>query len=159
MEGDAGAPLEEEEISILEDSIGEIVPFMTQEGIREVAENGVFDIFMDGTYVTPLINDADCVYLVKDSNGIYGCAIEKAYEEDKIAFQKPISCHLYPIRLSTVGDMEVINYHHWDICKEALKLGKEQGLPMFQFLKAPIIRKYGDEFYEKMEAAYAMMKK
>ena len=149
VEGDAGAPLEEEEISQLEDGIEAIKPFMHKEGIEVVKNMGVFDFDASGEYVTPLINDCDCAYVYYE-NGIARCAIEKAYEEKAIDFQKPISCHLYPIRISKHKDFEGVNYHKWYICSPACTLGKKTGLPLYKFLKEPLIRKYGEEWYKKL---------
>ena len=149
IEGDAGAPLEEEEISMLEDDIEDIKPFMRKEGIEVIENTGVFDFDASGEYVTPLIRDRDCAYVYYENN-IARCAIEKAYEEKKIDFQKPVSCHLYPIRISKQRDFEGVNYHKWHICSPACTLGKKTGLPLYKFLKDPLIRKYGEEWYKKL---------
>lgn len=149
VEGDAGAPLEEEEISILEDYIDEIKPFMSDEG-REVIELlGVFDYDTDASYVTPLVNNRECAFVYVE-DGISFCTIEKAWLEGKIKFQKPISCHLYPVRLKKIGDFTAVNYEKWDICKPALILGKEKGVPLYRFLKEPLIRKFGEAWYERL---------
>ena len=147
--GDAGAPLEENEISILEDYIDEIKPFMEPEG-REVVElMGVFDYDAEGGYVTPLVNDEECAFVYIEK-GVSLCAIEKAWIEGKLKYQKPISCHLYPVRLKKVGDSIAINYDKWSICAPALINGKKEGEPLYKYLKAPLIRKFGEEFYEKL---------
>ncbi len=147
--GDAGAPLDEDEISILEDSIDEIEPFLTKEG-KDVIENvGVFEYDEDGSYVTPLVNDEECAF-VYWKDGISFCAIEKAYMEKKIDFQKPISCHLYPVRLSKVGNSIAINYHQWDVCNPALIAGEKAGQPLFAYLKQPLTRRFGADWYEKL---------
>lgn len=147
--GDAGAPLEEEEISILEDYFDEIKPYMSKEGREIVEMRGVFDYDTDASYVTPLINDQECAF-VYFRDGINYCAIEKAWLEGKITFQKPVSCHLYPVRLSKVGDFTAVNYEKWDICKTALIFGKEKRIPLYRFLKEPLIRKFGEEWYGKL---------
>jgi len=149
VEGDAGAPLEEEEISHLEDHIEEIKPFMRKECIEIVELTGVFDYDAAGEYVTPLINDRDCVFVYYE-DGVAKCAIEKAYEEGVIKFQKPISCHLYPIRISKKDNFEAVNYHPWEICKPAVKYGTKIGLKVYQFLREPLIRKYGKVWYNKL---------
>ena len=149
VEGDAGAPLEEEEISLLEDGFNEIKPFMRKEGIEVIDNIGVFDFDMAGEYVTPLINDQDCAY-VYYVDGIARCAIEKAHEVKAIDFQKPISCFLYPIRITKHKEFEGVNYHNWHICQPARTFGKKIGLPMYKFLKDPLIRKYGADWYEKL---------
>lgn len=149
VEGDAGAPLEEEEISILEDYIDEIKPFMTDEGRLVIELTGVFDYDADSSYVTPLVNDWACAFVYRENNINY-CAIEKAWMEKKISFQKPVSCHLYPIRLSKVGDYTAVNYDKWTICAPALVNGKDLGVPMYKFLKDPLIRRFGKEWYKKL---------
>ena len=150
VEGDAGAPLEEEEISIIEDYIDFIKPYMVERGREVVEANGIFDYDADGNFVTPLVNDRECAFVYFKNNIAY-CAIEKAWLEKKIDFQKPISCHLYPVRLSRINDLTAVNYHHWSICNPALKKGKEYGLPLYQFLKDPLIRKFGEEWFKKLE--------
>ncbi len=150
VEGDAGAPLDAEEISILEDSIDFIKPFMTNEGLQVIEEKGVFDYDSDGSFVTPLINDRECAF-VYFKNSIAYCAIEKAWAEKKIDYQKPISCHLYPIRLSELNDMTAVNYHQWSVCRPAVKKGNEIGLSVYKFLKYPLTRKFGAEWYKKLE--------
>jgi hypothetical protein len=150
VEGDAGAPLEEEEISILEDYIDEIKPYMIQKGIKEINKNGVFDFDADGTFVTPLVNNRECAFVIVEE-GVNYCSIEKAFLDGRIPFRKPVSCHLYPIRISKVGDYTAVNYNKWSICKPALINGKELGVPLYQFLKEPLIRKFGMEWYDKLK--------
>jgi len=152
VEGDAGAPLEEEEISILEDYIDDIKPYMSKEGLDVVEKNGVFDYDIDAEYVTPLVNDRECAFVYFEK-GVALCAIEKAWLEGKINFQKPVSCHLYPIRIDKVGDKKAVNYNRWSICIPALKAGREAGVPLYQYLKTPLIRKFGEEWYNKLVEA------
>ncbi len=147
--GDAGAPLDEEEISIIEDDIDEIIPYMTEEGKEVIDSVGVFEYDEDGSYVTPLVNEEECAF-VYWKDGISLCAIEKAYLEKKINFQKPISCHLYPVRLSKVGNSIAVNYHKWDVCAPALIMGKQSGDPLYSYLKQPLTRRFGKEWYEKL---------
>lgn len=149
VEGDAGAPLEEEEISMLEDHIEEIIPFMAEEGIGEVKKTGVFDYDIYGQYVTPLVNGRECVFVFFD-NGIARCAIEAAFQAGKVPFAKPISCHLYPVRIIRTGNTEGLNYHRWFICEAARKRGKENEVRLYMFLKESLVRKYGEEWYEKL---------
>ena len=153
VEGDAGAPLEEEEISILEDYLSEIKPYMAREGLEVVEKNGVFDYDVDGEYVTPLVNDRECAFVYFE-NGISYCAIEKAWLEGKIDFQKPVSCHLYPVRLSKLKHHTAVNYDRWDICKTALLKGKQDKLPLYKYLKTPLIRKFGTTWYQKLVQAF-----
>lgn len=150
VEGDAGAPIDEEEISILEDYIDEVKPYMSKEGLAEIEKVGVFEYDEDGSYVTPLINNNECAFVYVE-NGINFCAIEKAYLEDKISYQKPISCHLYPIRLKKVGDYTAVNYEKWNICKPAIVNGTNLGVPLYKFLKEPLVRKFGEDWYKELE--------
>lgn len=149
IEGDAGAPLEEEEISLLEDHIDEIKPFMVSAAISEVEELGVFDYDAEGKFVTPLVQGKECVFVYFDE-GIARCAIEKAFQEKKIPFAKPISCHLYPIRIKTTPVNDKLNYHKWPICQKALEKGHNEKTPLYQFLEGALIRKYGRTWYNKL---------
>ncbi len=148
--GDAGAPLETEEISIIEDYLDDIKPFMTPQGLEVVLKNGVFDYDADGNFVTPLIGDKDCAFICFE-DGIALCAIEKAFNEGKITFQKPVSCHLYPVRIQKCKDYDAVNYHRWDVCEIALVKGRRLGVPLYEFLKEPLIRYYGKPWYEKLK--------
>lgn len=150
VEGDEGAPLEENEIGIIEDALDEIVPFMSKEGLKVIDSNGVFDYGADGDYVTPLVNGRECAFVYFENNISY-CAIEKAFLQGKIDFQKPISCHLYPIRITEYAEFDAINYHKWPICSPALKHGKELGVPVYKMLKEPLIRKYGVKWYQQLQ--------
>ncbi|HSG67289.1 MAG TPA: DUF3109 family protein [Bacteroidales bacterium] len=150
VEGDAGAPLEEAEISHLEDYLDEIKAYMIPEGIETVNRTGVFDYDIEGTFVTPLIRGGDCAF-INFTDKIAWCSIEKAYEEGKIPFRKPVSCHLYPVRLARVGKTDAVNYHRWQICDVALEKGREVGIPLYVFLKDALIRKYGEAWYRKLD--------
>jgi len=150
VDGDAGAPLEEEEISILEDDLDFIKPFMTEQGIKTVDENGVFDYDTHSNFVTPLVNDGECAF-ANFRDGIAHCAIEKAYYAGKTKFLKPVSCHLYPVRITRYETFDAVNYQKWNICKPALKLGNKEGLPLYKFLKTALVRKYGDSWYQELE--------
>ena len=154
LHGDEGAPLDESEISQLEDALDEVAPYMTEKGLEVVDNNGVFDYGAEGDYVTPLVNDQECAFVYFENN-ISFCAIEKAYREGKIDFIKPISCHLYPIRITKYPDYDAVNYHKWSICKPALKEGKQKGSYIYQSLREPLIRKYGQQWYDKLVKAAA----
>jgi hypothetical protein len=149
IEGDAGAPLEEEEISLLEDHIEAIKPFMLEPGIKEVENMGVFDYDPDGKFVTPLINGKECAFVYFEG-GIARCAIEKAYQGKKIPFPKPISCHLYPVRINHLIFGEGVNYHKWHICNKALENGIKAKMPLYRFLEEALIRKYGRNWYNRL---------
>jgi len=150
VEGDAGAPLDEEEISVLEDIIHKIKPYMTADGIKVVEEYGVFDYDLSGNFCTPLVNDKECVFTVFDDRHIAHCAIEQAYNDKKITFRKPISCHLYPIRISKYSTFEAVNYHKWHICSCAVLSGEKTGIRLYHFLKDPLIRNYGRKWYNEL---------
>ena len=153
VEGDAGAPLDEEETHILDEIYPKIKPYLRPEGIQAIEEQGTYTLDFEGDLVTPLVNNAECAYVIFDEKGYTKCAIEKAYEDGVIDWQKPISCHLYPIRVTEYSNFSAINYHEWDICSDACTLGKELGVKVYQFLKKPLIRKYGEEFYQTLSEA------
>ncbi|HNY01045.1 MAG TPA: DUF3109 family protein [Bacteroidales bacterium] len=149
IDGDAGAPLEEEEIALIEDHIEAIKPFMTPAGVKEVEEAGVFDYDAEGKFVTPLVEGGECVFVYLE-NGITRCAIEKAFREKAIPFPKPVSCHLYPVRIRTTRTGDLVNYHEWHICRDALVRGKNENLPLYRFLEEALIRKYGKGWYDRL---------
>ena len=153
VEGDAGAPLDEDETKILDEIYPKIKSYLRPEGIQAIEEQGTYTLDFEGDLVTPLVNNAECAYVIFDEKGYTKCAIEKAYEEGVIDWQKPISCHLYPIRITEYSNFSAINYHEWDICSDACTLGKELGVKVYQFLKKPLIRKYGEEFYQTLSEA------
>ena len=151
VEGDAGAPLEEKELSILDDEFSNIKPFLRKEGIEAIRKQGKYQIDVDGDYVTPLVNEKECAYVIFEEDGISKCGIEKAYENGVTSFKKPISCHLYPIRVSKYKKFTAINYHEWEICKPAKIYGEQNEISLIKFLKEPLIRKFGKEWYNKLE--------
>ena len=153
VEGDAGAPLDEDETKILDEIYPKIKSYLRPEGIQAIEEQGTYTLDFEGDLVTPLVNNAECAYVIFDEKGYTKCAIEKAYENGVIDWQKPISCHLYPIRITEYSNFSAINYHEWDICSDACTLGKELGVKVYQFLKKPLIRKYGEEFYQTLSEA------
>ena len=153
VDGDAGAPLDEDETKILDEIYPKIKSYLRPEGIQAIEEQGTYTLDFEGDLVTPLVNNAECAYVIFDEKGYTKCAIEKAYEDGVIDWQKPISCHLYPIRITEYSNFSAINYHEWDICSDACTLGKELGVKVYQFLKKPLIRKYGEEFYQTLSEA------
>ena len=152
VEGDLGAPLEEDELPKLEEIYDRVKPYMSNEGIFEVNRQGKYVLDIEGDYSTPTIKGKECAYAVY-SNGILKCAIEQAYREGKIDWPKPVSCHLYPIRILKKPNIEAINYDKWEICSPACSLGKSLGILLYKFLKEPLIRKYGADWYEKLVLA------
>jgi hypothetical protein len=153
-DGDAGAPLEKEELEILNDIYDTVKPYLTPEGIRLIEKHGRYTYDKDFGWVTPTIEGKMCVYGKKDQYGIIKCGIEQAYRDGKIEFKKPISCHLYPVIVNTgkKGEFDRVNYEPRDVlCNPACIQGKKLKVPVFQFLKEPIIRKYGEDFYNALE--------
>lgn len=150
VEGDAGAPLTFEEVSILEDDLEAIKPFMRKEGIEAIEKTGVFYMDQDNEPVTTLVNNSECAFVYFDEKGITKCAIEQAHKEGKTDFKKPISCHLYPIRVKKFNDFKALNYDKWHICEPACSCGESLNVPVFKFLKEPIIRAFGEEFFQEL---------
>ncbi|MBQ3070488.1 MAG: DUF3109 family protein [Tidjanibacter sp.] len=150
VEGDSGAPLDIEEVDLLEQEWENYKPYMTPEGVEEVECQGFMVVDVDGDYTTPLVDGAQCAYAFKE-NGITFCAIERAYREGKTTFLKPISCHLYPIRVKrfSTGDYG-LNLHRWNICKCAFECGKKNGVKLYRALREPIVRAFGEDFYEQL---------
>jgi hypothetical protein len=162
-DGDAGAPLEDWEKKKLDEFYTTIQPYMTKEGIAEVSKQGKYIYDSEFGWVTPTINGGICAYGKKDASGTILCAVEQAYNDGKLDWKKPISCHLFPIKISRSEldpDMEYVNYEpREDLCKAACKLGTKLKVPVYQFLKDALIRKYGQEFYDTLSATAAHMKK
>jgi hypothetical protein len=156
--GDSGAPLEEKELNILEEIYGEVKPFLSQKGVAALDQQGRYVKDEEGEYTTPLIDGGECAYTIFE-NGIAACGIEKAYRAGKISFRKPVSCHLYPIRVTAYDGFEAVNYHRWEICSDACSLGKSLKVPVYSFLKEPIIRKYGEEYFLQLQEAAALLEK
>lgn len=150
VHGDAGAPLTMEEASILEDDLDKIIPFMREEGIAEVRKTGVFYIDQENDIATTLVDAQECAFVYFDDAGITKCAIEKANKEGKTEFKKPISCHLYPIRVKEFKDFTALNYNEWNICEPACACGEKLDVPVFRFLKEPIIRAFGEKFFDEL---------
>ena len=150
IEGDAGAPLEPLEISDLEDNYPLFKKYMSPEAIAKVETSGLFDYDIIGNFVTPLLDDESCAFVYYE-NDVAKCAIEKAFLQGETDFQKPISCHLYPIRIKQLPDYDALNYHRWFVCEPACQKGAAEKIPVYQFLKTPLIRKYGEEWFKELE--------
>lgn len=160
-EGDAGAPLEKEELAVLEHIYEKVKPFLTPQGVAAIEKEGLYTYSKKHKeHYTTLVDNAACAYMTMDKTGKAQCGIEQAHRAGAIDFYKPISCHLYPIRVTKESEVgfEALNYDEWDICKAACQLGKEKQLPVYQFLKTAIIRKYGTDFYEELDAAAQHLK-
>ena len=150
VEGDFGAPLDESELAILEEIYPIVKPYLSKAGIAVIEKQGTHTTDDDGELVTPVIDGRECVYAIYDKKGILKCGIEQAYNDGKVRWKKPISCHLYPIRVTSKKSFEALNYHKWHICSPACSLGKELQVPVYKFLKDPLIRKYGVEWYNEL---------
>ena len=149
VHGDSGAPLEEGEKEKLEEIYHKVEPYLRKESVKAFQEQGVSVIDSDGDQVTPLINGEECAFTIFE-NDIAKCSIEKAFFDKKVDFRKPISCQLYPIRTKMLTDLEALNYHRWHICDVALEKGKKENVKVYEFLKEPLIRKYGKAWYKEL---------
>jgi Protein of unknown function (DUF3109) len=161
-DGDAGAPLEKEEMSVLRENFEKIKPYLTKEGIATIERDGIYQYDREFGWVTPTINGKMCAYGHRDEKGIIKCGIEEAYRNEEISWKKPISCHLYPIKVtrSKRQDLEYVNYEpREEMCKAGCKLGKRLKVPVYVFLKEALLRKYGTEFYNTLEATATHVKK
>jgi hypothetical protein len=152
VEGDLGAPLDEPELEILKAEFNNFKDYLSPDGLKAVEEQGLYIKDWEGDYSTPTINDKECAFAIYDTQGILKCGIEQAYFDGKTTFRKPISCHLYPIRISKHADYEAVNYDRWHICSAACSHGKQLGVPLYSFLKEPLIRKYGEQWYAELVA-------
>jgi hypothetical protein len=153
LEGDSGAPLNHDELHILDEIYDKVKPFMTAKGIATIEKTGTYVTDFEGDYTTPCVDtNKECAYVTWE-NGITKCAIEKAYEYGAINWKKPISCHLYPIRITKYPEFDVLNYDRWSICSPACSFGDELKVHVHEFLKEPLIRKFGEEWYKELEEA------
>ena len=151
-DGDAGAPLEENETDILNEIYETVKPYLTQEGIDEIEKHGRYLYHKEFGWVTPTINGKICAYGYHDEKGIIKCGIEQAYYDGKVKWKKPISCHLYPIKIKKTKEHEMVNYEPREtMCRPACILGKKLKVPTYVFLKEALIRKYGEDFYGVLE--------
>ena len=150
IEGDAGAPVELDEVEKLEEVLPVIWDELSPEARAVIDKQGVVYTDEEGDLVTSIVNHKDCVFTCYESGGMCHCAIEKAYREGKTDFYKPISCHLYPIRLTAYDTFTAVNYSRWKICKAAEVLGRKEGVKVYQFLREPLIRRFGQEWYDEL---------
>jgi hypothetical protein len=152
VQGDSGAPLEDEELDALDAIFPKIRPYLSEGSLKAIEEQGTFVVDSDGDNVTPLVEGKECAYVYFE-NEVAKCAIEKAYFDGKIKFRKPVSCHLYPIRVKKYKEFSAINYHQWQVCKPAIDNGKSLLIPLHGFLKDALTRKFGKEWYKQVEIA------
>ena len=158
VKGDFGAPLEEDELPILDKIYNKVKPFLSERGIESIEKHGKYLEHEKGEWVTPLIEGKECAYVIFDK-GIARCGIEKAYNEGAVDFRKPISCHLYPVRITRKKNYDAVNYDKWSICNPACKLGESLKVPVYKFLEVSLVRKYGQEWFDQLDAAAGVLGK
>lgn len=158
VEGDSGAPLEDDEAKVIEGIYPKIKHLLSSESIDVIEKEGTSVIDFEDELVTPIVHGKECVYTYYDTKGAIHCAIEIAWKQGLVDFRKPISCHLYPIRTRKLSQGEALNYDVWSICDDARALGEKNGTPVYQFLKEPLIRKYGEAFYKEMEESEKILR-
>lgn len=158
IEGDAGAPVDLDEVEELEAALPVVWNDLSASAQTVIDKQGVVYTDEEGDLVTSIVNGKDCVFTCYDEKGCCFCALEKAYRAGKTNFYKPLSCHLYPIRLKKIGDMTALNYHRWDVCKAAVCKGEQLNLPVYRFLKEPLIRCFGQAWYDELEKAVEELK-
>jgi hypothetical protein len=155
-EGDFGAPITTDEKQKIEDAYSKVKPFLNSKSIARIEKNGLYQYYREmKSWGTTLMPDGACVFMIRDENGIAACGIEKAYKNGETDYQKPISCHLYPIRIkeNPAQGFVAVNYDQWDICKAACSLGEANKMPLYRFVKEALIRRFGEAFYEELDAA------
>ena len=159
VEGESGAPLEYDELEKLEKNYMQVKEFITSEGRDAIEKKGLYTKDRKGNYKTPLMEDGGCAY-IRYEKGIAKCGIQKAYDDGKISFQKPISCHLYPIRITNSRmQKEHVNYEEWEICNPACKMGESLKMPLYKFVKDALVRRFGKDFYDALEKAAVLQAK
>ncbi|MEZ4777897.1 MAG: DUF3109 family protein [Flavobacteriaceae bacterium] len=151
IEGEAGAPVTKEEIAILKTIYPTVKPFLRPEGIAAIEQQGTHVANEWGELETPLVEGKECAYVTFTDKGIASCGIEDAYNAGKSDFRKPISCHLYPVKVQEYSEFAAVNYHKWSICDDACTLGKNLKVPVYRFVKDALIRKFGKDWYEELE--------
>lgn len=153
LEGDSGAPLTEEEDAIMKEALPKVLKYLSAEAQELIKEKGTSYIDVEGDLVTTIKDGKECVFTHFTDDGSCRCSFEMAFEAGEIDFPKPISCALYPVRVKQYTDFQGVNYDEWDICKCAEVLGEKMGTPVYKFLKAPLIRKFGKHWYAELELA------
>ena len=159
VEGAAGAPVLRDEGEKLEEAYEVVESEMTPDARAVVEEQGVVYNDRDGDLVTSIVNGKDCVFASHDENGNCICLIDKAYREGRTTWRKPISCYLYPVRLRKVGDFIGVNLHKWDVCSSAFIKGRRKGIRAYEFLKEPLIERFGEEWYKEVLLVAEELKK
>ncbi|MEN9980258.1 MAG: hypothetical protein RIR67_1393 [Bacteroidota bacterium] len=158
IDGDAGAPLSEEETKIMEAIYPKVKPYLRPEGIAAIEAQGTWVKGEDGDFETTLIEGKDCAYVIFDGDTAL-CGIEQAYNEGIVDWKKPVSCHLYPIRVKDFTEFTAVNYDKWHICDDACTLGKELQVPVYRFVKEALVRRFGEDWYLELEKVALDLKK
>jgi hypothetical protein len=158
IEGDAGAPVTEDEVEKIKESLSAIEADMLPRAIEEVKANGVAYVDEEGDLVTTILDGRNCAFTCYAPGGICLCALEKAWREGRTAWKKPASCSLYPLRITEYPTFTAVNYHRWNICRDAVALGRKKGIRLYQFLEGPLTERFGAEWYTELcEAATAYL--
>ncbi len=150
VEGELGAPLADDELPILDEIYENVKPYLTEAGKQAIETQGKYVFDADREYSTPTVNGKECAYAVYNKEGILKCSIEQACDDKKITFRKPVSCHLYPVRITKYESYDALNYDQWPICSDACVLGEKLKIPLYKFVKDALIRKYGKAWYEEL---------
>lgn len=149
--GEAGAPVTQDETKILQEIYSKVKPFLRPEGIAAIESQGAFITTDLDELETPLVDGNECAYVTFTENGTASCGIEDAYNAGVVNFKKPISCHLYPVRVQDYSEFSAVNYHRWPICNDACTLGASLKVPVYKFVKEALIRKFGENWYAELE--------
>lgn len=152
VKGDAGAPLEVAETKILQDIYPKVKPFLRPEGIKAIEAQGAYITNDFGEHETPLVDGNECAYVIFDQKGTALCGIEEAQNRGVIDWKKPVSCHLYPVRVKDYTEFAAVNYNRWEICDPACTLGAALQVPVYKFVKEALIRKFGKDWYQELES-------
>ncbi|MFM7289057.1 MAG: DUF3109 family protein [Bacteroidota bacterium] len=156
-EGDLGAPLEEEELGILQRNLDQILPYLPQEAVDQIRNLGFFERDPDGEPVTQTLGGRACVFACKDGSGLWKCGIEESWKQGQSDFRKPISCHLYPVRVQKLNAGEALQYHRWNICASACHPQGEGKMPIYRFVKDALIRRYGQAWYDELNTLASIL--
>jgi len=158
IEGDSGAPLTMDEARIIEEDFNHYRKYLPEDHLREIERTGFSLVDSDGDLVTPLVNNRQCAYSFYDRQGVLRCAIEKSFHDGRTKFIKPVSCHLFPVRITEYDTFKAVNYQQLSICKAGRECGYKTGLPLYVFLKDPLIRQFGEKWYHQLEEAAQLLK-
>ena len=159
VEGEAGAPVKDEEVSSILQKIPKIRKYLSKDSIEVLEKEGAAIKDLDGEWVTPTIRGKECIYAFYDKKGILKCSFEQEWSGEKTDFKKPVSCHLYPIREVKLFDSVALNYHQWEICSSACDFGKRNKIPLYEFLKESLVRRFGVDWYNALSEIAEQLKK